>query len=34
VTPAGSIHDKACSFEGADEFFSLEAREARHTETC
>jgi hypothetical protein len=34
VTPAGSVHGEACSFEGTDEFFSLEARKARHTETC
>jgi len=34
VTPAGPLHDEACSFEGADEFFSLEAWKARHTETC
>jgi hypothetical protein len=34
VTPAAPGHSEACSFEGADEFFSLEAREACHTETC
>ena len=34
VTPAGLIYGKACSFEGADEFFPFEAWKARHTETC
>ena len=34
VTPAAPAHSEACSFEGADEFFSLEAWKARHTETC
>ena len=34
VTPAGPVHGKARSFEGADQFSSLEAWKARHTETC
>ncbi len=34
MTPAGPVHGKARSFEGANEFFSLEAWKARHTETC
>ena len=34
VTAAGAVHSEACSFEGADEFSSLEAWKACHTETC
>jgi hypothetical protein len=34
VTPAAPDHGEACSFKGADEFSSLEAWKACHTETC
>ena len=34
MTSAGSVHGQARSFEGADQFSSLEAWKARHTVTC
>ena len=34
MTSAGSVHGKARSFEGADQFSSLEAWKARPTVTC
>ena len=34
MTSAAPVHSEACSFEGADKFFTLEAWKACHTDTC